>query len=73
MNHYLIEQDLIHLELVVKRIGWNQGLSLSYWRKRVDEMLANGLTRQQRDRALRLDATVAALEKLETGVLRQVA
>jgi hypothetical protein len=63
MNHRLIETDLAHLELIINQIASSHGLSLSYWRSRVDSVLSMSLMPAQRKRIGHIDAVVSMLEQ----------
>jgi len=63
MNHQLIETDLAHLEQIIHRIASSHGLSLSYWRKRVDSVLSMSLMPAQRKRIGHIDAVISMLEQ----------
>ncbi|OTP69920.1 hypothetical protein [Caballeronia sordidicola] len=67
MNNYLIEKDLVHLERVVNKIAASHGLSLSYWRKRVDSMLSLTLMPAQRKRVGQIHAAISMLEDSNPG------
>jgi len=62
MNHRQVEIDICHLESVVNRTGSRHGLSLSYWRGRVDLVMALDLVPSQRIRANRISAALAVFE-----------
>ncbi|CAN7260499.1 hypothetical protein LJR034_001055 [Caballeronia sp. LjRoot34] len=63
MNHLLIETDLAHLEQIINRIASRHGLSLSYWRTRVDSVLSMSLMPTQRKRIGHIEAVISMLEK----------
>lgn len=63
MNHVLIETDIAHLEQIINRIASSHGLSLSYWRKRVDSVLSMSLMPAQRKRIGHIDAAISMLEQ----------
>jgi hypothetical protein len=67
LNNYLVEKDLAHLERVVNRIASSHGLSLSYWRKRVDSMLSMTLMPAQRKRIGQINAVVRMLEETDSS------
>jgi hypothetical protein len=67
MNHQLIETDLVHLEHIINRIASSHGLSLSYWRQRVDSVLSMSLMPSQRKRIGHIDAVISMLEKTASG------
>jgi hypothetical protein len=67
MNHQLIESDLAHLERIVNRIAPGHGLSLSYWRRRVDSVLSMSLMPAQRKRIAHINAVISMLEETETA------
>jgi hypothetical protein len=62
MNHHQIELDLDHLEHVLARISGTDHIPLSYWRKRVDDVTAAVSIPAQKNRALRLNEALSALE-----------
>jgi hypothetical protein len=63
MNHLLIETDLAHLEQIINRIASSHGLSLAYWRNRVDSVLSMSLMPAQRKRIGHIDAVISMLEQ----------
>jgi hypothetical protein len=63
LKNYLIEKDLAHLERVVHKIASSHGLSLPYWRKRVDSMLSMTLMPAQRKRIGRINVVISMLEE----------
>jgi hypothetical protein len=63
MNHLLIETDLAHLERIINRIASSHGLSLSYWRNRVDSVLSMSLMPAQRKRIGHINAVISMLEQ----------
>ena len=63
VNHLLIETDLAHLEQIINRIASSHGLSLSYWRNRVDSVLSMTLMPVQRKRIGHIDAVISLLEQ----------
>jgi hypothetical protein len=63
MNHLLIETDLAHLEQIINRIASSHGLSLTYWRNRVDSVLSMSLMPAQRKRIGHIDAVISMLEQ----------
>ncbi|MGX7002583.1 hypothetical protein [Caballeronia sp. KNU42] len=63
MNHRLIETDLAHLEQIINQIASSHGLSLSYWRSRVDSVLSMSLMPAQRKRIGHIDAVISMLEQ----------
>jgi len=67
MNQQQVEKDIRHLESIVSRLGCRHGLSITYWRDRIDVVLAMQLVPTQRERAMRLRAV---LPKLEADVFR---
>ena len=67
MNNYLIEKDLAHLERVVNTIASSHGLSLSYWRMRVDSMLSMTLMPAQRKRIGQVNAVILMLEETDSS------
>jgi len=67
LNNYLIEKDLAHLERVVNKIASSHGLSLSYWRRRVDSMLSLKLMPAQRKRIGQVNAVILMLEATKSG------
>jgi hypothetical protein len=67
LNNYLIEKDLVHLERVVNKIASSRGLSLSYWKKRVDSMLSMTLMPAQRKRIGHINAVISMLEETESS------
>jgi hypothetical protein len=67
MNHQFVERDLAHLERIVNRIASSHGLSLSYWRKRVDSMLSMSLIPTQRKRIVHVAAVISMLEATASG------
>ncbi|SOE59004.1 hypothetical protein SAMN05414139_01458 [Burkholderia sp. D7] len=67
MNHLLIETDLAHLERIINRIASSHGLSLSYWRHRVDCVLSMSLMPAQRKRIGHIDAVISMLEQSASG------
>jgi hypothetical protein len=67
LNNYLVEKDLAHLERVVNRIASSHGLSLSYWRKRVDSMLSMTLMPAQRKRIGQINAVIRMLEETDSS------
>nr|WP_206997218.1 hypothetical protein [Trinickia mobilis] len=62
MGHCQVEQDLEHLERIVARISAGDRIPLSYWRKRVNAVLAAARLPSQVERAKKL---VNALDLLE--------
>ncbi|WP_213763456.1 hypothetical protein [Caballeronia sp. dw_19] len=71
MNHLLIETDLAHLEQIINRIASSHGLSLSYWRTRVDSVLSMSLMPTQRKRIGHIEAVISMLEKTASGKTSQ--
>jgi hypothetical protein len=67
VNHLLIETDLAHLEQIINRIASSHGLSLSYWRNRVDSVLSLSLMPAQRKRVGHIDAVISMLEQAALG------
>jgi hypothetical protein len=67
LNNYLIERDLTHLERVVHKIASGHGLSLAYWRKRVDSMLSETLMPGQRKRIGQINVIISMLEDTPSG------
>jgi hypothetical protein len=63
MNHLLVETDLAHLERIISRITSNHGLSLAYWRNRVNSVLSMSLMPAQRKRIGHIDAVISMLEQ----------
>jgi hypothetical protein len=63
MNHLLIETDLAHLEQIINRVASSHGLSLSYWRNRVDSLLSMRLMPAQRKRIAHIEAVISMLEQ----------
>jgi hypothetical protein len=63
MNHLLIETDLAHLEQIITQVASSHGLSLSYWRNRVDSFLSMSLMPAQRKRIGYIDAVISTLEQ----------
>jgi len=63
MNHRLIETDLVHLEKIINRVASSHGLSLSYWRNRVDSFLSMRLMPAQRKRIAHIETIIATLEQ----------
>jgi hypothetical protein len=67
MNHQFLERDLAHLERIISRIASSHGLSLGYWRKRVDSMLSMSLMPSQRKRIAHIAAVISTLEATASG------
>jgi len=63
VNHLLIETDLAHLERIINRLASSHGLSLSYWRNRIDSFLSMRLMPAQRKRIAHIEAIIATLEQ----------
>jgi hypothetical protein len=62
MDHCHVEQDLEHLERIFARISTGDRIPLSYWRKRVDSVLAAARLPAHIGRARKL---ISALDSLE--------
>jgi hypothetical protein len=62
MDNYQLESELQHLERVLGHIAGEQRFPLSYWRNRLNKVLAASLVPSQRTRARKLDGQLKALE-----------
>jgi hypothetical protein len=62
MDNYQLESELLHLERVLTHISAEQRFPLSYWRIRLNAILAARLVPSQRTRARKLDDQLRALE-----------
>ncbi|MGV2289753.1 hypothetical protein AAHK20_13665 [Trinickia sp. YCB016] len=62
MDHCHVELDLEHLERIVARISAGDRIPLSYWRKRVNSVLAAARLPSQIERAKRLSGALESLE-----------
>ncbi|AUT62550.1 MULTISPECIES: hypothetical protein [Paraburkholderia] len=62
MDNYQLESELQHLERVLARMAAEHRFPLSYWRTRLNAVLAARLVPSQRSRASRLDELLRALE-----------
>jgi hypothetical protein len=71
MNHLLIETDLAHLEQIINRVASSHGLSLSYWRNRVDAFLSMRLMPAQRKRIAHIEAVISMLEQAASSACRR--
>jgi hypothetical protein len=62
MDNYQLESELHHLERVLSHISAEHRFPLSYWRNRLNMVLAARLVPSQLTRARRLDEQLRALE-----------
>jgi hypothetical protein len=62
MDNYQLESELQHLERVLTHVGAGHRFPLSYWRNRLNTVLAARLVPSQRTRARKLDDLLRALE-----------
>ena len=62
MDNYQLESELQHLERVLKNISAEHRFPLSYWRTRLNAVLAARLVPSQQVRARKLDGQLRALE-----------
>ncbi|MCX4164195.1 MULTISPECIES: hypothetical protein [Paraburkholderia] len=65
MNHQQLEKDIEHLEHVMPRISADDRIPLSYWRNRVNSVLAAILVPSQASRVKRLNEALLVLEGLQ--------
>ena len=68
MDNYQLESERQHLERVLGHVASEHRLPLSYWRIRLNKVLAGPLVASQRTRALRLDGVLKALESRAPAV-----
>jgi hypothetical protein len=68
MDNYQMESELQHLERVLGHIAADHRFPLSYWRSRLNKVLAAALVPSQRARARRLDEVLKALESRAPAV-----
>ena len=62
MDNYQLESELQHLERVLSHLAAEHRFPLSYWRTRLNAVLAARLVPSQRTRAQRLDGLLRVLE-----------
>ena len=62
MDNYQLETELKHLEQVIGHVNVEQRFPLSYWRSRLNKVLAAQLVPSQRARAKKLNEVLYALE-----------
>ena len=62
MDNYQLESELQHLERVLSHLSSDHRFPLSYWRNRLNAVLAAQLVPSQRTRARKLDEQLRALE-----------
>ncbi|MPW16671.1 hypothetical protein GCT13_06910 [Paraburkholderia sp. CNPSo 3157] len=62
MDNYQLESELHHLERVLNHMAAEHRFPLSYWRNRLNTVLAAPLVPSQRTRARRLDDMLRMLE-----------
>ncbi|TKC87801.1 hypothetical protein FAZ69_16115 [Trinickia terrae] len=65
MSHCQVEQDLEHLERIIARITAGDRIPLSYWRKRIQSVLAAARLPPHIERAKKL---ISALDALESNI-----
>jgi hypothetical protein len=66
MNHQQIEIDIRHLEHMLTLISIDDRIPLSYWRKRLDQLVPAALVPGQRIRIKKLDDALRMLEARAT-------
>ncbi len=62
MDNYQLESELQHLERVFKNISAEHRFPLSYWRNRLNAVMAARLVPSQLTRARKLDEQLRVLE-----------
>ena len=62
MDNYQLESELQHLERVLSHMAAEHRFPLSYWRGRLNAVLAARLVPSQRTRARKLDDLLRVLE-----------
>ncbi|MBP0590026.1 hypothetical protein J8I87_09885 [Paraburkholderia sp. LEh10] len=62
MDNYQLESELNHLERVLAHMAAENRFPLSYWRVRLNALLAASLVPSQRTRARKLDELLHTLE-----------
>ncbi|MEX3931571.1 hypothetical protein AB4Y32_07065 [Paraburkholderia phymatum] len=62
MDNYQLESELHHLERVLSHMAAEHRFPLSYWRTRLNTVLAAPLVPSQRTRARKLDGMLRTLE-----------
>jgi hypothetical protein len=67
MDNYQLESELHHLERVLSHMAAEHRFPLSYWRNRLDAVLAAPLVPSQRTRARKLDDLLRTLETRAPG------
>ncbi|ACC74408.1 hypothetical protein PPMP20_22015 [Paraburkholderia phymatum] len=68
MDNYQLESELQHLERVLGHLSAEHRLPLSYWRNRLNAVVAAQLVPSQRTRARKLDEQLRTLEARAAAV-----